>query len=103
MATKLEAVSALLRHAAIAVDEGSPDAAVLVTMVKVFAAEEILNVCKNAMELHGGYGAMVEVGIEKYFRDAAVCLHTDGTTDVSNFKIVKSMFPTTAGIYAGPE
>lgn len=103
MATRLEAVSALLRHAAIAVDEGSPDAAVLVTMVKVFAAEEIMNVCKNAMELHGGYGAMVEVGIEKYFRDAAVCLHTDGTTDISNFKIVKSMFPTTAGTYAGPE
>jgi len=55
------------------------------------------------MELHGGYGAMVEVGIEKYFRDAAVCLHSDGTTDVSNFKIVKSMFPATAGTYAGPE
>ncbi len=103
MATRLEAVSALLRHAALAVDEGSPDAAVLTTMVKVFASDEILKVCQNAMELHGGYGAMVEVGIEKYFRDAAVCLHSDGTTDVSNFKIVKSMFPATAGSYAGPE
>jgi alkylation response protein AidB-like acyl-CoA dehydrogenase len=103
MATRLEAVSALLRHAATAVDEGSPDAAILATMVKVFASDEILKVCQNAMELHGGYGAMVEVGIEKYFRDAAVCLHSDGTTDVSNFKIVKSMFPATAGTYAGPE
>jgi alkylation response protein AidB-like acyl-CoA dehydrogenase len=103
MATKLEAVSALLRHAATAVDEGSPDAATLSVMVKVFASQEIMQVCQHAMELHGGYGAMIEVGIEKFFRDAAVCLHSDGTTDVSNFKIVKSLFPTTAGKYAGPE
>jgi alkylation response protein AidB-like acyl-CoA dehydrogenase len=103
MATKLEAVSTLLRHAATAVDEGSPDAATLSVMVKVFASQEILQVCQHAMELHGGYGAMIEVGIEKFFRDAAVCLHSDGTTDVSNFKIVKSLFPATAGKYAGPE
>ena len=103
MATKLEAVNALLRHAALAVDEGAPDAAVLCNMVKVYASEEVLKVCQNAMELHGGYGAMVEVGIEKLFRDAAVCLHTDGTTDVTNFKIVKGLFPQTAGKYAGPE
>ena len=103
MATRLEAVSALLRHAAIAVDEGSPDAQTLSVMIKVFASEEILKVCQDAMELHGGSGAMLEVGIEKYFRDAAVCLHSDGTTDVSNFKIVRSMFPETAGLYAGPE
>lgn len=103
MATKLEAVAALLRHAATAVYEGSPDAATLSVMVKVFASQEILQVCQHAMELHGGYGAMIEVGIEKFFRDAAVCLHSDGTIDVSNFKIVKSLFPTTAGKYAGPE
>ncbi|HUW78845.1 MAG TPA: acyl-CoA dehydrogenase family protein [Candidatus Nanopelagicaceae bacterium] len=103
MATKLEAVSTLLRHAATAVDEGSPDAAALSVMVKVFASQEILQVCQHAMELHGGYGAMIEVGIEKLFRDAAVCLHSDGTTDVSNFKITKMLFPATAGKYAGPE
>jgi hypothetical protein len=52
------------------------------------------------MELHGGYGAMLEVGIEKYMRDALINLHSDGTTDVSNFKIVRAMFPDTAGTYA---
>ena len=46
---------------------------------------------------------MLEVGIEKYFQDAAVYLHMDATVDVSNFKIVKAMFPGTAGAYAGPE
>ncbi len=103
MATRLEAVGALLRHAARAVDEYSPDADVLCNMVKVFASHEIVTVCQHAMELHGGYGAMLEVGIEKYMRDALINLHSDGTTDVSNFKIVKAMFPESAGRYAGPE
>jgi alkylation response protein AidB-like acyl-CoA dehydrogenase len=103
MATKLEAVSALLRSAALAVDESHPDATRLCDMVKVFASQEILQVCQHAVELHGGYGAMLEVGVEKYFRDAAVYLHMDATVDVSNFKIAKALFPGTAGTYAGPE
>jgi alkylation response protein AidB-like acyl-CoA dehydrogenase len=103
MATKLEAVSALLRHAAQAVDEAHPDAGRLGDMVKVLASQEILEVCRHAVELHGGYGAMLETGVEKYFRDAAVYLHMDATVDVSNFKIVRAMFPDTAGAYAGPE
>jgi hypothetical protein len=103
MATRLEAVAALLRHAALAVDEHSPDADALCNMVKVFASQEIVRVCQHAMELHGGYGAMLEVGIEKYMRDALINLHSDGTTDVSNFKIVRAMFTDTAGRYAGSE
>ena len=103
MATKLEAVSALLQRAARAVDENHPDAARLCDMVKVFTSQEILEVCQHAVELHGGYGAMLEVGIEKYLQDAAVYLHMDATADVSNFKIAKTLFPATAGTYAGAE
>jgi alkylation response protein AidB-like acyl-CoA dehydrogenase len=103
MATKLEAVCTLLRHAALAVDGNIPDATLLCDMVKVFASQEILQVCQHAVELHGGYGAMLEAGVEKYFRDAAVYLHMDATVDVSNFKIAKALFPDTAGPYAGPE
>ena len=101
MATRLEAVSTLLRHAALAVDENSPDADILCNMVKVFSSHEVVTVCQHAMELHGGYGAMLEVGVEKYMRDALINLHSDGTTDVSNFKIVRAMFPASAGQYAG--
>jgi hypothetical protein len=103
MAIKLDAVKALLRHAARAVDLGTPDADRLCNEVKVFASEEVFEVCKQALEIHGGHGAMIELGIEKYFRDAAVFLHMDATVDVSAFKIIKMMFPETAGAYAGPE
>jgi alkylation response protein AidB-like acyl-CoA dehydrogenase len=103
MATRIEAVRALLHRAARAVDDGAPDQDTLCNMVKVFASEEILKVAQHAMELHGGSGAMLDVGIEKLFRDAAIFPHMDGTVDISRFKIVKSMFPQTAGKYAGPE
>ena len=103
MATKIEAVRALTRRAAEAVDEKAPDAETLCNMAKVFASEEILKVAQHAVELHGGNGMMLDFGVEKLFRDAAIFPHMDGTVDVSRFKIVKSMFPDTAGKYAGPE
>jgi acyl-CoA dehydrogenase len=100
MAIKIEAVRALLRRAARAVDENAPDADMLCNMVKAFASEEILEVAKHALELHGGNGVMLEFGVEKLFRDAAIFLHMDATVDISHFKIVKNMFPDTAGSYA---
>jgi hypothetical protein len=103
MATRLAAVRALLGTAARAVDEGAPDADALCNMVKVFASEEIFKVAQHAMELHGGNGVMLDFGIEKLLRDAAIFLHMDATADISRLKIVKAMFPDTAGAYAGPE
>jgi acyl-CoA dehydrogenase len=103
MATRIEAVRALLGRASRAVDENTPDANTLCNMAKVFASEEILKVAQHALELHGGNGVMLDFGVEKIFRDAVIFLHMDATADISKFKIVKSMFPQTAGKYAGPE
>jgi len=103
MATRIEAVRALTERAARAVDENAADADTLCNMVKLFASEEIMKVAQHAVELHGGNGMMLDFGVEKLFRDAAIFLHMDATTDISRLKIVKSMFPHTAGKYAGPE
>ncbi|MGV3626767.1 MAG: acyl-CoA dehydrogenase family protein [Betaproteobacteria bacterium] len=103
MATKICAVRGLLREASRAVDENTPEAEVLCNMVKLYASESVLEVCKHAVELHGGNGTMLEFGIEKLYRDATMYLHMDGTVDVTKFKIVKNLFPETAGKYAGPE
>ncbi len=103
MATKVSAVRSLVLQAAYACDMKTSDADALCWMAKVFASEEILKVCQNAMELHGGMGAMLDAGIEKLMRDASIFLHMDATVDISHFKIVKSLWPDTAGAYAGPE
>jgi len=103
MATRIEAVRALLDRAAQAVDDNAPDAEVLCNMAKMFASEEIMKVAQHAIELHGGNGIMLDFGVEKLLRDAVIFLHMDATTDISKFKIIKNMFPDTAGKYAGPE
>src|SRR5436305_4428996 len=103
MADRIEAVRAMLEGASRAVDEDSADADTLCNMVKVFASEEIMKVAQHAVELHGGNGMMLDFGVEKLFRDAAIFLHMDATVDISKLKIVKSMFPHSAGKYAGPE
>lgn len=103
MATRIEAVRALVGRASQIVDDNGADADVLCNMTKVFASEEIMKVAQHCVELHGGNGMMLEFGVEKLFRDAAIFLHMDGTVDVSRLKIVKALFPDTAGKYAGPE
>src|SRR6201996_3609658 len=103
MATRIEAVRALLDRASKAVDDNAPDAETLCNMAKVFASEEIVKVAQHCLELHGGNGMMLDFGVEKLLRDAAIFLHMDATVDISKLKIVKSLFPHTAGKYAGPE
>ena len=103
MATRIEAVRALVNRAADAVDDNAPDADVLCNMAKLYASEEIMKVATHCLELHGGNGVMLDFGVEKLFRDAAIFLHMDATVDISKMKIVKAMFPQTAGKYAGRE
>lgn len=103
MATRIEAVKALVTQAARAVDTHAANADLLCNMAKVYASEEMLKVAQHCVELHGGNGMMLEFGVEKLFRDAAIFLHMDATVDISKFKIAKMMFPATAGKYAGPE
>src|SRR5713226_6550341 len=50
MATKIEAVRALLDRASRAVDDNAPEADTLVNMVKLFASEEIMKVAQHAVE-----------------------------------------------------
>src|SRR5882724_3843423 len=103
MATAIEATRALTARAAEAVDAKAPETDALCNMAKMFASEQILKVAHHAVELHGGNGMMLDFGVEKLLRDAAIFPHMDGTIDISKFKIVKAMFPHTAGKYAGPE
>ena len=103
MATRIEAVRALLDRASAAVDADAADADTLCNMAKVYTSEEIMKVAQHCLELHSGNGVMLDFGVEKLFRDAAIFLHMDATVDISKMKIVKSMFPHTAGKYAGPE
>ena len=62
-------------------DRSLPDLP-LTTMAKVFTAETIYRVAKDAAECFGAMGVMRDMPLQKYIHDAMICLHTgDGNSD----------------------
>ena len=64
----------------------------LAALPKVFASQAAWKIVTWAVELHGGYGYMREVGLEKLLRDAAAFLHSDGVNRTLLLKASKSIF-----------
>ncbi len=103
MITELELSRSIVYRAARAFDAGFDDADALALMAKLHTCEAVFDLARAAMELHGGAGVMVEAGVEKFLRDASILGHTNGTADINRFKIIRELFPETAGVYAGPD
>jgi alkylation response protein AidB-like acyl-CoA dehydrogenase len=62
-------------------DRSLPDLP-LTTMAKVFTAESIYRVTKDAAECFGAMGVMCDMPLQKYIHDAMICLHAgDGNSD----------------------
>jgi alkylation response protein AidB-like acyl-CoA dehydrogenase len=82
MATELRAARALVRDAALAIDEHAPDVAMQCAMAKRFATDAGFRVANDALQLHGGYGYLHEYGIEKIVRDLRVHQILEGTNEI---------------------
>ena len=90
MATLLEAGRSLLYRAALSVDAGEIDPA-LVAMAKWYTCEIAVKVADEAIQLHGGYGILKEYGVEHYWRDAKVFEIFEGTKEVEKVLIGKKI------------
>lgn len=101
MATRIEAARTLLWRAAWAADRGDPQAARLGAMAKVLASETAFDVSRMAVEVHGGYGIMEDIGVEKYLRDAVTFLHSDGTNQVHRLRVAAWLDQSRPGDWAG--
>ncbi|KAA9108232.1 acyl-CoA dehydrogenase family protein [Microbacterium rhizomatis] len=82
MATELRAARALVRDAAIAMDEHHDDVALQCAMAKRFATDVGFRVANDALQLHGGYGYLHDYGIEKVVRDLRVHQILEGTNEI---------------------
>ena len=90
MATLLEAGRSLLYRAAIGVDRGEVDPA-LIAMAKWYTCEMAVKVADEAIQLHGGYGILKEYDVEHYWRDAKVLEIFEGTKEVEKVLIGKKI------------
>jgi alkylation response protein AidB-like acyl-CoA dehydrogenase len=82
MATELEAARALLYLAAAKVTEGAPDKTRFAAMAKRFATDTGSSVVDRALQLHGGYGYLMDYPIERFWRDLRVHSILEGTNQV---------------------
>ena len=90
MATKLEAARLLAVQAARRLDAGER-ADLEAGMAKLFASEACMEICLDAMRIHGGYGYSTEFDIERYFRDAPLMIVGEGTNEIQRQVITRQL------------
>lgn len=82
MATELEAARALLYLAAAKVTADAPDKTRFAAMAKRFATDTGSAVADRALQLHGGYGYLMDYPVERFWRDLRVHSILEGTNQV---------------------
>jgi len=90
METSINAARLLTYNAAEMVDRNvkySKEAA----MAKLFASDAAVNVTRNAIQIHGGYGYMKDLPLERYYRDAKITEIYEGTSEVQKMVISASV------------
>lgn len=91
MGMQLEAARQLTWRAAMAFDAGAPDMAKLGAMAKCFAADMVVKVTSEALQVLGGYGYMRDYPMEKLYRDAKIFQIFEGTNEIQRTIIGKAM------------
>ena len=90
MQTKIDAARLMTWRAAKTKDEGGnygPEAA----MAKLFASDVANQVCREAVQLMGGYGYCREYPVERALRDAKITEIYEGTSEVMKMVVAGSM------------
>jgi len=90
MALDLEAARLLIHRGARLYDRGER-ATMAVSMAKLFATEAAVRITGEAVQVHGGYGYMTELPVERYFRDAKVGTIWEGTSEIQQLIIAREL------------
>jgi acyl-CoA dehydrogenase len=99
MAMKLDAARTQIWRTAWLADRKQAEARTLGLLAKVNASETAFEACKLASEILGGAAIMHEHPVEKYLRDAASFLHSDGTNQICLLRAAEALAAPTAGVY----
>jgi len=90
MATKIETARLIIYRAAWNFDQGSIDPK-LTSMAKMYAGRIAVEVADEAIQLHGGYGYMLEYEVERFYRDAKIMEIYEGTREIQKNTIASAL------------
>jgi alkylation response protein AidB-like acyl-CoA dehydrogenase len=63
-------------------------------MAKLFASEIAVDVCNEAVQIHGGYGFTKDYPVEKFYRDVKLCTIGEGTSEIQKMVIARQLLKT---------
>jgi len=86
--TEIEAARLMIWQAAWLKEEGR-DFNKQAAMAKLFATEMAERVCRNAIQIHGGYGYSREYVVERMYRDARLMTIGEGTSEIQRMVIAR--------------
>ena len=91
METELQAARYLLYIAAAKVTANAPDKTKFAAMAKRLATETGSSVVDRALQLHGGYGYLMDYPIERFWRDLRVHSILEGTNQIMRVIISRDL------------
>jgi alkylation response protein AidB-like acyl-CoA dehydrogenase len=91
MTTQLEAARALLYIAADKVSRETTDKTQWAAMAKLMSTETGSKVVNDALQLHGGYGFLMDFPVERFLRDLRVHEILEGTSQIMRFVIGREL------------
>jgi alkylation response protein AidB-like acyl-CoA dehydrogenase len=89
-ATEIQAARLMIYLAAFRKDQKRPFSKEA-SMGKLFATEMAERVCRNAIQIHGGYGYSREYPVELTYRDARLMTIGEGTSEVQRMVIARKI------------
>lgn len=88
--TNINAARLMVYQAAFAKGQGRPFSK-LAAMAKLFATEMAEHVCRDAIQIHGGYGYSSDYPVERLYRDARLMTIGEGTSEIQRLVIARSL------------
>lgn len=89
-ATEIQAARLMIYWAAWLKDQGKPYAKEA-GMAKLIATEMSERVCRNAIQIHGGYGYSREFEVERMYRDTRLMSIGEGTSEILRMVIARHL------------
>ena len=89
-ATEIQAARFLVYYAAWLKEKKRPYTQAA-SMAKLFSTEMAERVCRNAIQIHGGYGYSSEYPVELTYRDARLMTIGEGTSEIQRLVIARNV------------
>jgi hypothetical protein len=60
-------------------------------LVKWYGAEEMIRLCRSALQIYGGYGVVTEYDVERHMRDSLILPIYEGTSQIQSLMAVRDL------------